>query len=129
MSSILLFNEYLRWHYEESLRQFWEIWKDFLWFGYHFFSIPLLVRTLFSPIYRIKETYDWRHLRLELIFQSMAVNVVARVIGFLLRIIVIALGIIFELVVLFMGPALFLIWATLPALALGLMGVGLVLLL
>ena len=120
MSAAFLFKEYIQWHYETAVREFWEIWKNFLWFGYDFFSIPLLVRTLFSPIYRIHEKYDIRHLQIELILQSLAVNAVARVIGLIMRLVVLLAGVTFELFLILLGPVLFVVWIVLPMLTLGL---------
>lgn len=127
MSGALLFKEYIQWHYETAVREFWEIWRDFLWFGYNFFSIPLLLRTLVSPIYRIHEKYDIRHLQIELILQSMAVNAVARVTGLIMRLVVIAVGIAFELFLILLGPILFVVWIALPMLTLGLFVGGILL--
>ena len=117
MSFTFLLIEYIRWHYDDAIGQFWHIWKDFLWFGYNFFSIPLLARTLFAPIYRIHEGYDMRGLQIELILQSFVVNVVARVAGFFMRITVIIVGLIFECILLLLAPILFIVWVMLPVLS------------
>ncbi|MFY9463399.1 MAG: hypothetical protein WAP52_04445, partial [Candidatus Sungiibacteriota bacterium] len=46
--------DYIIWHYGKAVRDFFGIAYDVLWFGYHFFSLPLLARTLFAPLSRIR---------------------------------------------------------------------------
>lgn len=105
--------EYLRWHYNEGVKEIWEMWHNLLWFGYHYFSIPLLARTLFRPIYRIHEGYN-RLQTMEEFFQNIAVNMIARVVGVFMRLFIMIIGIIFEAIILALGPILFAIWIGFP---------------
>ena len=116
---------YLRWHFGTALREFYEFWGNLMWFGYHFFSIPLLLKTLIRPIYRIHESAPpTAGLNIELFFENLTVNLIARVVGFFLRIFLIAVGGLYELVLLVVGPALFIIWFLLPGLAIFLIFTG-----
>ena len=96
-----------------------------MWFGYHFFSIPLLLKTLFRPIYRIHESAPpTAGLNIELFFENLTVNLIARVVGFFLRVFLLTVGALYELALLIAGPVFFIIWFLLPALAPALIFIG-----
>ena len=108
---------YLRWHFGTAFLELYEFWRNLMWFGYHFFSIPLLLKTLVRPLYRIHESAPpGTGLNVELFFENLAVNVIARIVGFFLRLFLIAVGLLYQLAMLIIGPALFIIWFFLPAL-------------
>lgn len=108
---------YIRWHYGKAFDELHIFWKNLLWFFYHFFSMPLLLKTMFRPIFRIHaSSAPGTGLDLERIFENLAVNVIARIVGFFLRIGVIVVGGLIELVVLLTGPLIFLAWFILPVL-------------
>ncbi len=50
MELALLVPEYIAWHYTKALRLTVNIISNFLWFVYHFFSVPILSKTLFEPL-------------------------------------------------------------------------------
>lgn len=97
-----------------------------MWFGYHFFSIPLLLKTLVRPIYRIHESAPpGTGLNVELFFENIAVNIIARIVGFSLRVFLILCGGVYQLIILIIGPILFVIWFSFPALPLIFIAAGL----
>ncbi len=88
-----------------------------MWSGYHFFSIPLLLKTLIRPIFRIHESAPpGTGLNIELFFQNLTVNLIARIVGFFLRMFLLVIGALYELLILLIGPIFFIIWFLLPAL-------------
>ena len=109
----LLIPEYFVWHYTTALRQFLNILTNFLWFTYNFFSIPLLAKTLFSPWHRIHENYKGG-LNASSFFETLTVNTIMRLVGLVVRLVVIAFGIVLCAVVLIIGIALFIAWLVLP---------------
>ena len=128
MNTLAFVQEYMRWHYDEGVKEVWEFWKNLLRFGYHFFSILLLLKTLFTPLYRIHDKYEWRMMSLEPILESLALNGMSRVLGFIMRMVLIVVGLVFEAIVLIIGPILFIVWITLPALSIIMVLTGFVLL-
>lgn len=125
MMTVPLLIVYIRWHFGTAFQEMYEFWKNLSWFGYHFFSIPLLVKTLFRPIYRINEsTAPGTGLNLELFFENLTFNVMARVVGFILRLFLIFCGGVYQLIIVIIGPILFLIWLFLPVLLLLLLILG-----
>lgn len=127
MSPVLLFVDYFLWHYTRAFRDLLSIWTNFFWFVIHFFSIPLLLRTLLSPWKRVKE--DLHQGSVEDFFAAIVVNIVTRIIGALVRLTIIVLGLI-SLVLLLVGLFLFLVfWILFPIVIayLFLLGVALIL--
>ena len=116
MSGFLFFSaDYFIWHYGRAVRDFWRISRDLLWFGYHFFSLPTLTRTLFAPFNRIR-SQGFSITEIEASLQNITLNLVSRAVGFFLRSIVIATGIVSEIILALLLVAAFLCWLTLPLL-------------
>ncbi len=109
---------YLAWHYGKGLKKFFIIWRNYLEFFLNFFSIRLLLRTLFShwrrDISRRGTGFD-----LGEFFFTLASNIVSRSVGFCIRLIVIFIGLIFEILTLIAGIILLFLWLVLPIIILG----------
>lgn len=114
MSPFVIFPYYLAWHYTRALRDFFTIWGNLLWFVYQFFSIKLLLKTLFSPFKRLKEQNTGGILDFEGLFESLVINTIMRVVGFLFRSIVIVMGIISYFLAIMAGIIVFILWIALP---------------
>lgn len=119
----IFLTDYLRWHYGSAPRDLFLIWKNFLWFGYHFFSIGILSKTLFSPLYRIQEPY--KRLAIEYNLESLIANLMMRIVGFIIRSVIISAGIIFELGLILMYIPLLVVWLLWPAVVLAVLVFGL----
>lgn len=129
MDGTLLFGEYFIWHYGKGVRDFFAIWGNMFWFGYHFFSIKLLAQTLFAPYKRFHQQYNWTNLELGTLGQDILLNLFMRMLGTVLRLCVLAAGLIFEIIVCAAGILSFAIWLLLPILVPGMILGGFVLLL
>ena len=114
MTLAILLKEYIFWHYGGALKDLTALSKNFLWFGCHFFSLKLLLKTLFSPFYRIQEEYR-RGLSFEVLAENLVANVVSRTVGLVLRIFVLAAGIVFETAVGITVILAFILWLLLPS--------------
>lgn len=111
--SVLLVKDYFVWHYGRALRDLVEIARDLFWFVYHFFSLPLLTRTFFMPMSRIRSG-GISILDIEGSLQNIALNLIARAVGMLLRAIVIACGIGAEIILAILLAAVYVSWLALP---------------
>lgn len=103
------------WHFIDVPKSILRAWKDFLKFYLNFFSLPLLIKTFFSPWHG----YRWYHGKgfdigryLEVLFS----NLISRSLGVILRFFLILIGILFEIFIIFAGLAIFLGWFVLPIL-------------
>lgn len=129
MDMTLLIGEYFIWHYGKGIRDFFMVWGNLLWSGYHFFSIRLLAATLFAPYKRFHQQYDWAHLELGALGQDILLNLFMRMLGMSLRLCVITAGLAYEATMLLGGIVMFAIWLLLPVLIPSLAMFGIVLLL
>jgi len=110
-----IFWQWLSWQFFDIPKDILKAEKNFLRFGFFYFSIPLLLKTLFSPWRR----YIWFYPRGFDIGKYLEVwvsNLISRIIGAILRIFLIISGLIYEILILFVGAIVFFGWLILPAL-------------
>ncbi len=123
MQTIGLFLAYFRWHYSRAYRDTLAIWFNFAWFITHFFSIPLLIRTLLSPWKRMTERPQEHNA--QAVFESIIVNVLSRMVGFVIRAALIISGVV-SLILHSFGLLLFMVvWTLLPILSVAAIVTGL----
>ena len=84
MSLLYVIHGYVHWHYGAAYKDMTRIWFNLMWFVAHFFSIPILFKTLFAPLNRLNEEYN-KEDSLEGKAGTIVVNIFVRLIGFLLR--------------------------------------------
>lgn len=128
MLFLSIMNDYLLWHYTRAFGEIFHVWLNFLWFIVHFFSIPQLMRSWFSPWKRMVEhrgnTWDFEDLAGYII-----IGFFSRLIGFILRTIIIGIGLtVLSLAVIF-GIFVFVFWLVAPFSIILLLGFGITLLL
>ncbi len=113
---------WLAWHFYETPKFLFLVWGNYISFGLDYFSIPLLLMTLFSPWRK----YKWRYPRGFSIGQYFGVlisNLFSRLIGFLCRTAFIVFGIIVVAIILIAGIVGILFWIAIPFLLIGLIWV------
>ncbi|MDP3093378.1 MAG: hypothetical protein Q8N16_01285 [bacterium] len=123
-----LFIQWFVWYFLEAPKGILRGWKNILVFNLNYFSVPLLLKTLFSHWHQ----YQWYYPRgfdlgkyLEVIFS----NTISRVLGAIVRLIMIVLGIVIEILIFFAGIAIIIVWFLMPVLVFLAAGHGLRLLL
>ncbi len=90
--SYLVF-DFVAWYYTRAFRNILAVWMNIEWFLIHFFSIPLLLKTFFSPWKRITDQY--RRTGIEELLQTLLINVMSRIFGALIRFVIILCGLVF----------------------------------
>lgn len=120
----MLFFAYWRWHYSRGVADILILARNYVWFMVHFFSIPLLLSTLFSPWKRLHEDKP-EHFDLEGYFGALIVNILMRLFGFTFRITVITIGLVFTLLTLLLSVLGIIIWLTAPLVLVALLFLGL----
>ncbi len=127
MTSLLFLNHYLVWHYTIALWLILHIWKNMLWFTVHFFSIPLLLRSLFAPWKRMTETSGGKF-DFEAIAGVVVIGFFSRLLGALVRGIIILIGLLALLIEVVSLLFIYIFWLTAPGLIVGLFVWGILLL-
>ncbi len=108
-----MLSSWILWHYVVSLKRIYCQWKDFLKFNMDYFSIPFLLRTIFSPWKKYKISYG-KGFDIARIFEALTFNVFSRFIGAGTRSIVIILGLLTQFLIIFFGIFIILFWIILP---------------
>lgn len=104
---------YFIWHYTQAFRDIFNHIRNFLWFVYHFFSVKVLVKTLFSPWRKLSEQYQ-KGFNISRLLETFVVNVIMRIVGFFIRLLVIMVGIVALIFVIVAGCISIVLWAVLP---------------
>lgn len=104
---------YIDWHYFVAWPKTLVLWRNFTFFPFFYFSIPLHLRTLFSYWKRQKA-----HMRLGFHFDDfvgvLGFNLTSRIIGAIVRTFTILYGILFMAVFCIIGAIPALIWPIIP---------------
>lgn len=113
MSNIIF--QYLQWHFIDQTKAILRAWKNFLLFNLNYWSIALLLKTLFSPWRKYRYSYG-RGFDIKRFFETFSFNVISRAMGVIMRSILIFIGILTEIFIFFIGIIIFLGWLILPIL-------------
>ncbi len=124
MRTLLALPIYGVWHYTRAYVDLWNNWKHFFFATFRFFSIPLLIRTLFSPWRRLNDSYK-KGLDPGAFFETFMVNVLMRAVGFVIRVITLVIGVAALFLLIVLGMVCVVIWTILPFLVLIFIGLGL----
>lgn len=106
---------YIKWHFLIAPLAIISAWHNILVFNFSYFSVPSLFKTLFSPWRRSSVLYV-KGFHIKKFFETLASNLISRIIGAIIRISVIAVGIIIELALIPIGPIVIAFWVALPLL-------------
>ena len=91
---------FFHWYYNQGIWELLEIWKNFLFFAWRHFSIFELFKTLLCPWHRDVSVQNWRGLHPFMTLELIIGNIVSRILGAVVRSVVLCAGIIFFLFVL-----------------------------
>jgi len=128
MNFLLIFPHYISWHYTKAISDLLGLFKNFARFIWTFFSIKLLLQTLFVPFQKlsVKRT---KKLDLEDFFSALVTNLLMRLIGFIIRTFFIVIGLFSMIFYVLAYSVLFIIWIVLPLVILSMFVLGLIALL
>ncbi len=108
-----ILSSWILWHYTVAFRKIYSQWRDLLRFNIDYFSIPFLIKTIFSPWKRYKISYG-RGFDIARIFEALTFNVFSRFIGAGIRIFVIFIGLSLQFLIMFFGTFIIFFWIILP---------------
>jgi len=104
---------WLVWHFLQMPMFLFFIWKNFIYFGLDFFSMPLLAATLISPWRRYKWQYP-RGFDIRGYFEIFISNIFSRLIGLICRSFLIIVGVIAMAFIFAIGGIFILFWILEP---------------
>ena len=107
---------YLVWHYSTAYNDIVHIWWNYIWFVNHLFSVPDVLKSLFAPFKRLQEKKSSILNHPEEFFSNLLVNLIMRVVGFCLRIVIIFMALLGFIVVITAGLLFLSLWSILPVL-------------
>jgi len=113
MQNILF--QYLIWHFFDMPKNILRAWRDYLRFNLNYFSVPLLLKTLFSPWRKYQVSYG-KGFDLGRYLEAFFSNLIFRIFGAIIRAFLIIIGILAEMVIVLGGVMAFFAWLALPAL-------------
>lgn len=116
--------EFTRWFFWLAPRNILHVGHSFQLWGWQYFSIGYLLPRLFSPWHKDITSYG-RGFDLKRFLHSAGWNLMSRVIGAVMRLFVIAAGLLVEAFVASLTSLVFIVWFVLPAVVLLLVGMGL----
>jgi|SRR3989344_699885 len=108
MKTATLFYSYAMWHYSAAFADLLRLYGNTVWFIWHFFSIPVLIKTFFSPWRRLEGEEKSR-------FGNFVINISMRAAGVMLRSAVIFAGLIVIAVSVPLAFIFLIIWVAMPA--------------
>lgn len=115
MGYATLFLSYLWWHYTSALADLVRNYFNFVGFLKNFFSLGLLTKTLFAPWRRMGEKYG-SILDFGNFFGSLIVNTLMRLVGLVIKSIIIIFGLAVIFLSVFVFIAIFVFWLAAPLL-------------
>jgi len=116
--------QFWTWYYTTAVKGLIHIWKNFIIFIKQYYSIPLLLKTLFYPWRRDITKYR-RGFSFKFFFETLSFNLISRSIGFIVRFFAVITGVICLLAVIILGILALIIWIVLPVVLLLLIIIGL----
>ena len=124
MKTILIIFAYFKWHYGKAILSLSNIWKNFLYFIFHYFSIGLLFKNFFDPWKRMADSYPKSFNFKEYLF-SFLTNMIVRIVGMIMRSFMIIIGLTCYIILAIFYPVAVIIWLLLPFITLYLIATGL----
>lgn len=116
MAIVSIIRDYLLWHYSVAYADIVGIIRNYLWVVNHMFSVPDVLKSLFAPFKRLQEEKVNIIRNPSDFFGNLVVNILMRIVGFVIRTILIVIALIAFLMVIALGLCVLALWTILPAL-------------
>ena len=113
-----IFYVWALWHFYEMTKFLLGVWKNYILFALNYFSLPILLKSLFAPWRK----YRWRYPKGFAVGEFVSTfisNSFSRIIGAMMRIVLIVAGILFLVFVAILGFVIFLAWILVPFVIIG----------
>ena len=123
MLFLSIVQHYLLWHYSRAFLEILHVWRNFLWFWIHFFSLPELITNWLAPYKRmVEERHEaWD---LEDLAGTVIIGLFSRLVGGLVRTVLIFCGLICLLMTILFGIMVYAFWLAAPVAIITLLTLG-----
>jgi len=101
------------WQFYEVPKFLFYVWNNYMMFASSFFSFQLLLKTFFSPWHRYKWAYP-KAFDIGEFFSTLISNSASRILGAMMRIVLIISGAFFQAFVALAGLVVFVGWLLIP---------------
>ena len=108
-----IFVTWLVWHFVEVPKFLLTVWNNYILFALNYFSLPILLKSLFAPWRRYRWNYP-KGIDVGEFLSTLISNAFSRLMGALMRIILIVVGIVFQIFVLLAGLIIILLLILIP---------------
>lgn len=108
-----IFISWILWQFFEMPKFLIGVWNNYFMFATNLFSVPLLLKTFFSPWRK----YNWAYPKLfdiKEFLNTFLSNIISRILGAVVRTVLILLGFLFQIFVVIAGLIIFLGWIFFP---------------
>ena len=108
-----IISQWLNWHYFEVSKNLLMASRNFLVFNFNYFSISLLLTTLFAHWRRYRDFYG-KSFDIKRYAFTFISNMISRVLGAFIRTIVVAIGLAIEMVIFIISAIGLIVWIFFP---------------
>ncbi len=108
-----IFAEWFVWQFYQMPKFLFGVWNNYFKFATNYFSLPLLLKTFFSPWKRYKWNYP-KGFDVAEFFNTLISNTVSRILGAAMRIVLIIMGICLQIFVAIAGLIVLITWFLIP---------------
>ena len=105
--------EYAVWHFTQMPLEIAKAWRNILLFNLEYFSLPLLLKTIFAPWRKIQWSAG-KGFNIARLLEALVSNLISRVLGALIRSVLIITGLATEAALLAAALATLVAWFLLP---------------
>lgn len=109
---------WLLWRFYEMPRFLFSVWRNYILFGLDYFSVGLLLKTLFAPWRRYKWFYP-KGFDVKEFFNTLVSNTFSRILGALCRIVLVVAGLLAEVFIFVAGIVAIILWLLIPFIIIG----------
>jgi len=106
---------FLSWHYQIVNKFLFKVIGNYLLAAWHFFSIGILIKYLFSPWKRVVSQKEGLGFSFAKFFEEITFNLISRVVGFLVRLLLIIWGVFSIFWIAILGIIVIILWQFLLA--------------
>ena len=124
MVIITLTMNYFKWHYALAFVDIFHIWVNMTTFVFNFFSIPIMVRTFFSPWKRLRANRETQSFDLFDLLSTHFVNLIMRIVGAMMRAVLIIIGLLAVIFAIVGGFVFLVVWIFMPLIVILLCAAG-----